>query len=47
MVQLISRYTSFQLPRPALTALSKVGLPVNLFDAMRIVLRKPRSATPA
>ena len=39
--QLISRYTGVELPRPVLTSLSKLGLPVNLFDAMRVVLRKP------
>ena len=43
IVQLISRYTGLELPRSTLTSLSKTGLPVNLFDAMRIVLRKPRS----
>jgi len=43
IVQLISRYIGVQLPRSVLSPLSKVGLPVNLFDAMRIVLRKPRS----
>ena len=43
IVQLISRYTGLELPGSALTSLSKVGLPVNLFDAMRIVLRKPRT----
>ncbi len=43
IVQLIGRYTGLELPRSALTLLSKVGLPVNLFDAMRIVLRKPRT----
>jgi SAM-dependent methyltransferase len=44
IVQLISRYTGLELPRPALTSLSKLGMPVNLFDTMRVVLRKPRSA---
>ena len=47
IVQLISRYTGLEMPRPALTSLSKIGLPVNLFDAMRIVLRKPRAARSA
>jgi 2-polyprenyl-3-methyl-5-hydroxy-6-metoxy-1,4-benzoquinol methylase len=46
IVQLISRYTGLALPRPALTSLSSLGLPVNLFDAMRIVLRKPFLAMP-
>jgi len=31
------------LPRRAPTAASGVGIPVNLFDAMRVVLRKPAS----
>ena len=44
IVQLISRYTGLELPRSTLTSLSKTGFPVNLFDAMRIVLRKPRTA---
>jgi SAM-dependent methyltransferase len=44
IVQLISRYTGLELPRSTLTSLSKAGFPVNLFDAMRIVLRKPRTA---
>jgi nitrite reductase/ring-hydroxylating ferredoxin subunit len=43
IVQLISRYIRVQLPRSVLSPLSKIGLPVNLFDAMRVVLRKPRS----
>lgn len=47
IVQLISRYTGVQLPRWSLTSLSKVGIPVNLFDTMRVILRKPRFATPA
>jgi len=47
IVQLISRYTGLEMPRPTLTSLSKIGLPVNLFDAMRIVLRKPRAARSA
>ena len=33
-------------PRPRAGARSRVGLPVNLFDAMRVVLRKP-AAEPA
>jgi SAM-dependent methyltransferase len=45
IVQLISRYTGLELPRSTLTSLSRIGLPVNLFDAMRIVLRKPRTAS--
>jgi 2-polyprenyl-3-methyl-5-hydroxy-6-metoxy-1,4-benzoquinol methylase len=44
IVQLIGRYTGIELPRQPLTLLSKVGVPVNLFDSMRIVLRKPVSA---
>ncbi len=44
IVQLIGRWTGLESPRSTLTTLSKVGLPVNLFDAMRIVLRKPRAA---
>ena len=47
IVQLISRYTGLEMPRSTLTSLSKIGLPVNLFDAMRIVLRKPRAALAA
>jgi SAM-dependent methyltransferase len=47
IVQLISRYTGLEMPRSTLTSLSKIGLPVNLFDAMRIVLRKPRAARSA
>jgi 2-polyprenyl-3-methyl-5-hydroxy-6-metoxy-1,4-benzoquinol methylase len=47
IVQLISRYTGLELPRSTLTSLSKMGLPVNLFDAMRIVLRKPPTARSA
>jgi len=47
IAQLISRYTGLELPRSMLTSLSKIGLPVNLFDAMRIVLRKPRIARSA
>jgi hypothetical protein len=43
IVQLISRYTGLELPRSTLTSLSKTGLPVNLFDTMRIMLRKPRT----
>jgi SAM-dependent methyltransferase len=46
IAQLIGRYTGLELPRPALSSLSKIGMPVNLFDAMRVVLRKP-SAAPA
>ena len=41
IVQLIGRYTGLELPRSALTSLSKLGMPVNLFDTMRVVLRKP------
>src|SRR5690242_13441148 len=41
IAQLISRYTRIGLPRWSLTSLSKVGMPVNLFDTMRVVLRKP------
>jgi SAM-dependent methyltransferase len=47
IMQLISRYTGIELPLSLLSSLSKLGLPVNLFDAMRIVLRKPPSAMPA
>lgn len=47
ILQLISRYTGLELPRSALTSLSRIGLPVNLFDAMRIVLRKPPTARSA
>jgi 2-polyprenyl-3-methyl-5-hydroxy-6-metoxy-1,4-benzoquinol methylase len=47
IVQLITRYAGLELPRSTLTSLSKTGLPVNLFDAMRIVLRKPRAARSA
>jgi 2-polyprenyl-3-methyl-5-hydroxy-6-metoxy-1,4-benzoquinol methylase len=47
IVQLISRYTGLELRRSTLTSLSKIGLPVNLFDAMRIVLRKPQTARSA
>jgi nitrite reductase/ring-hydroxylating ferredoxin subunit len=43
IVQLISRSTGLAVPRSAVSLLSKIGLPVNLFDAMRVVLRKPRS----
>jgi len=41
IAQLISRYTRIGLTRWSLTSLSKVGMPVNLFDTMRVVLRKP------
>jgi hypothetical protein len=41
IVQLISRYTGLEFPRSIFTSLSKTGMPVNLFDAMRVVLRKP------
>jgi 2-polyprenyl-3-methyl-5-hydroxy-6-metoxy-1,4-benzoquinol methylase len=44
VAQLIGRYTGLPLPRSVLTSLSRVGLPVNLFDAMRVILRKPHSA---
>jgi len=44
VVQLIGRYMGFRLPRSALTSLSTVGIPVNLFDAMRAILRKPHQA---
>jgi SAM-dependent methyltransferase len=47
IVQLISRYTGVELPRSMLTSLSKIGMPVNLFDAMRVVLRKPQPARSA
>jgi SAM-dependent methyltransferase len=47
IVQLISRYTGLEIRRSTLTSLSKIGLPVNLFDAMRIVLRKPPTARSA
>jgi SAM-dependent methyltransferase len=47
ILQLISRYTGLELPRPMPASLSRIGLPVNLFDAMRIVLRKPRAARSA
>jgi 2-polyprenyl-3-methyl-5-hydroxy-6-metoxy-1,4-benzoquinol methylase len=47
IAQLIGRYTGLQLPRPVFTSLSKLGLPVNLFDAMRVVLRKPLPAARA
>jgi 2-polyprenyl-3-methyl-5-hydroxy-6-metoxy-1,4-benzoquinol methylase/DNA-directed RNA polymerase subunit RPC12/RpoP len=46
IVQLVSRYTGLELPRSALTKLSKIGMPVNLFDTMRVVLRKPGFAMP-
>jgi SAM-dependent methyltransferase/Zn ribbon nucleic-acid-binding protein len=46
IVQLISRYTGLDLPRSVLTSLSKIGMPVNLFDAMRVVLRKPFAGAP-
>lgn len=42
VAQLIGRCTGLELPRSVLTSLSKIGIPVNLFDAMRVVLRKPR-----
>src|SRR5271165_1572786 len=41
ITQLICRYTGLELPRSVLTSLSKIGMPVNLFDAMRVMLRKP------
>jgi 2-polyprenyl-3-methyl-5-hydroxy-6-metoxy-1,4-benzoquinol methylase len=44
VAQLIGRYTGLPLARSVLTSLSRVGLPVNLFDAMRVILRKPHSA---
>jgi hypothetical protein len=47
IVQLISRYTGVELPQSMLTSLSKIGMPVNLFDAMRVVLRKPQPARSA
>ena len=47
IAQQVSRYTGIELPRPVLTSLSKLGLPVNLFDAMRVVLRKPVPVTAA
>jgi len=46
VMQLISRSTGLAMPRTVLSSLSKVGLPVNLFDTMRIVLRKPQSSRP-
>ena len=46
IMQLISRSTGLAMPRTVLSSLSKVGLPVNLFDTMRIVLRKPQSSRP-
>lgn len=42
VAQLIGRCIGFELARGVYTSLSKVGIPVNLFDAMRVVLRKPR-----
>jgi hypothetical protein len=44
VMQLISRSTGLAMPRTVLSSLSKIGLPVNLFDTMRIVLRKPQSS---
>jgi 2-polyprenyl-3-methyl-5-hydroxy-6-metoxy-1,4-benzoquinol methylase len=41
VAQLISRYTGLELPRSALSWMSKMGIPVNLFDTMRVVLGKP------
>lgn len=32
--------------RPPGAAMSRIGVPVNLFDAMRVVLRKPQAALP-
>jgi SAM-dependent methyltransferase len=46
IAQLIGRYTRLELPRSVLTSLSQIGMPVNLFDAMRVVLRKPFAGPP-
>jgi hypothetical protein len=36
----IGRMIGIKLPPERLTALSNVGLPINLFDSMRVILRK-------
>lgn len=40
-LQLLGRSTGVHWPRLLMTMASRVGIPVNLFDSMRIVLRKP------
>lgn len=40
VLQLIGRCTGRQFPRSLLSPANKVGVPVNLFDSMRIVFRK-------
>lgn len=40
-VQLLGRVSDVHWPRWLMTQASRVGIPVNLFDSMRIVLRKP------
>jgi len=40
VLQLVGRSTGLQLPQSLLSSASKVGVAVNLFDTMRIVLRK-------
>ena len=44
VAQLMGRYMRLRLPRSALRSLSTVGMPVNLFDTMRVILRKPDHA---
>jgi 2-polyprenyl-3-methyl-5-hydroxy-6-metoxy-1,4-benzoquinol methylase len=40
VLQLVGQSTGLQLPQSLLSSASKVGVAVNLFDTMRIVLRK-------
>ncbi|MBV9378312.1 MAG: class I SAM-dependent methyltransferase [Alphaproteobacteria bacterium] len=46
VAQLIGRCIGVEFPRAVFTSLSKVGISVNLFDVMRVVLRKPRYTVP-
>jgi 2-polyprenyl-3-methyl-5-hydroxy-6-metoxy-1,4-benzoquinol methylase/Zn ribbon nucleic-acid-binding protein len=45
VLQLLGRSVGVGWPPSLLSAASRVGLPVNLFDAMRVVLRKPPAAS--
>jgi 2-polyprenyl-3-methyl-5-hydroxy-6-metoxy-1,4-benzoquinol methylase len=41
VLQLLGRAAGFGWPQSMLSAASRVGIPANLFDAMRVVLKKP------
>jgi hypothetical protein len=40
----LNRMFAIKLPHEDLPLFSHIGLPINLFDAMRVILRKPVAA---